>query len=213
MIKLIIFDLDGTLVDSSVDLTNALNYALEPCGLEKLSVQQTKSLVGEGITKLIENLLGPGRRGMHVDMLDRFMDYYSSHLIDYTKPYPGVAETLACLGGYKKAVVSNKREALSRDVLQGLGLLPYFDAVLGSDSAGEKKPSPIPLLRVMQMLSCDPGETVIIGDSNFDIEAGKAAGTRTCAVTYGFRDVRLLKDADTVIESFSEIPALLGGPS
>ncbi len=213
MIRLIIFDLDGTLVDSSVDLTNALNFALEPSGLEKLTAKQTKQLVGEGITKLIENLLGPERHDMHSGMLDRFMDYYSSHLIDHTRPYPGVTETLAGLCDYKKAVVSNKRESLSREVLQRLGLLTYFDLVFGSDSAGAKKPSPAPLLKAMQVLSCGPRETMIIGDSNFDIEAGKAAGTSTCAVTYGFRDVRLLQGADSFIESFSEIPALLSGRS
>ncbi len=211
MLKLIIFDLDGTLVDSSVDLTNALNYAIEPCALEKLTVTQTKSLVGEGITKLLENLLGPKRLTMHAHILSRFMDYYSSHLIDHTTLYPGVTETLARLGDYKKAVISNKREALSREVLQGLGLLQHFDAVLGSDSAGEKKPSPKPLLKVMQMLSSAPWETVIIGDSNFDIEAGKAAGTTTCAVTYGYRDGSLLEDADLMIDMFSEIPRVLAG--
>jgi len=213
MIKLIIFDLDGTLVDSIVDLTNALNYATEPSGLEKLTAQQTKQLVGEGITKLIENLLGPDRLAMHADMLGRFMDYYSSHLIEYSKPYPGVIETLASLCDYKKAVVSNKREILSREVLQGLGLLPFFDLVLGSDSAGAKKPSPAPLLKVMQILSCAPRETMIIGDSNFDIEAGKSAGTTTCAVTYGYRDVSLLQDADIIINKFSDIPGVLRGRS
>jgi phosphoglycolate phosphatase len=211
MIKLIIFDLDGTLVDSIADLTNALNYAIEASGLEKLTTQQTKQLVGEGITKLIENLLGPDRLSIHAGMLSRFMDYYSTHLIDHTRPYPGVTETLAGLGNYKKAVVSNKREALSREVLQGLGLLSYFDLVLGSDSADAKKPSPAPLLKVMQMLSCEPRETVIIGDSNFDIESGKAAGTATCAVTYGYRDISYLKDADMIITMFSDIPGALRG--
>jgi len=211
MIKLIIFDLDGTLVDSSVDLTNALNYAIEPCSLEKLTVAQTKGLVGEGITKLLQNLLGPERLSLHADILSKFMDYYSSHLIDHTTPYPGVTETLDSLRDYKKAVISNKYEALSREVLKGLGLLQHFDAVLGSDSTGEKKPSPQPLLKVMQMFSCAPWETVIIGDSNFDIEAGKAAGATTCAVTYGYRDVSFLKDADLMIDMFSEIPGILTG--
>ncbi|MBI5847120.1 MAG: HAD-IA family hydrolase [Nitrospirae bacterium] len=211
MIKLIIFDLDGTLVDSSIDLTNALNYAIEPYALEKLTEAQTKRLVGEGITKLLENLLGPERLAMHAPTLVRFMDYYSSHLLDHTAPYPGVAETLANLRNYKKAVISNKREALSTEVLQGLGLLQHFDAVLGSDSTGQKKPSPMPLLKVMQMLSVGPEETVIIGDSNFDIEAGKAAGTVTCAVTYGYRDAALLQDADFIIDTFPEILEIVAG--
>ncbi|MBI5633519.1 MAG: HAD-IA family hydrolase [Nitrospirae bacterium] len=209
MIKLIIFDLDGTLVDSSVDLTNALNYAIEPCGIEKLTAKQTKGLVGEGITKLIEDLLGPDRCDVHSLTLDRFMSYYSDHLVDFTVPYSGVVDTLKDLSSFRKAVVSNKRESLSKAVLGDLGLLRYFDLVLGSDSVGEKKPSPKPLMKVMEALSCRPSDTVIVGDSNFDIEAGRAAGTLTCAVTYGYRDARLLKNADMHIDCFHDLLGLL----
>lgn len=211
MLKLIIFDLDGTLVDSSVDLTNALNYAIEPCAIKKLTVAQTKSLVGEGITTLIEKLLGPDRHDLRHQILDRFMSHYSDHLVDFTLPYPGVAETLNDMSLFKKAVISNKREVLSRTVLEKLGLMQYFDAVLGSDSVGEKKPSPRPLMKVMDTLCCRPDETIIVGDSNFDIEAGKAAGTMTCAVAYGFRDVSLLQAADLVVDAFSDIPVVLAG--
>jgi len=209
MIKLIIFDLDGTLVDSSVDLTNALNYAIEPYDIERLTVQRTISLVGEGITRLIEKLLGPEREHIRQEVLDRFMDYYSAHLVDFTKPYAGVPETLALLQLYRKAVISNKRESLSKKVLEELGLLKHFDAVLGSDSVGEKKPSPRPLLKVMEMFSCSAAETVIVGDSNFDIEAGKAAGIRTIAVSYGFRPMSLLQQADRIIAHIQELPPVL----
>lgn len=205
MIRLIIFDLDGTLVDSSIDLTNALNYAVEPYDMEKMTVQRTKSLVGEGITRLIEKLLGRERLDIRQSVMDRFMEYYSAHLTDFTKPYDGVPETLAVLDRYKKAVISNKREALTQNVLRELGLLPYFDAVLGSDSVEEKKPSPKPLLKVMELFSCAKGETVIVGDSNFDIDAGRAAGIFTVAVSYGFRDAELLQQADHIIAHFPEL--------
>jgi phosphoglycolate phosphatase len=209
MMKLIICDLDGTLVDSSIDLTNALNYAVEPYDIEKMTVQKTKSLVGEGITRLIEKLLGEEMIAIRQAVMDRFMEYYAAHLVDFTKPYAGVPETLAILHCYKKAVISNKREALTRRVLQELGLLPYFDMVLGSDSVDEKKPSPKPLLKVMDMFSCNAGETVIVGDSNFDIAAGKAAGTYTVAVSYGFRDAGLLQEADRIIARFQDLPLVL----
>ena len=208
-IRLLIFDLDGTLVDSSIDLTNALNNAIGPYGLETLTVQKTISLVGEGITKLIEKLLGPEHAGIRTEVQDRFMEYYSAHLVEFTRPYPGVPETLAALPQYKKAVISNKREFLSRRVLQDLGLLRYFDAVLGSDSVEAKKPSPQPLIKVMEMLSCSSGETVIVGDSNYDIDAGKAAGVRTVAVSYGYRDRSLLQGADVIIERFRDIGRVL----
>jgi len=209
MIKLIIFDLDGTLVDSSVDLTYALNYAIEPYDIDRLTVQKTISLVGEGITRLIEKLLSPDKIDIRQHVMDRFMEYYSAHLVDYSKSYAGVPETLAALYIYNKAVISNKREALSKKVLLELGLSQYFDVVLGSDSVGEKKPSPKPLLKVMEMFSCSPGETVIVGDTNYDIEAGKAAGAGTIAVSYGYRDASLLYQADRIIARFQELPLVL----
>jgi phosphoglycolate phosphatase len=208
-IRLIIFDLDGTLVDSSADLTNALNHAIEPYGFEMLTVERTKSLVGEGITRLIEKLLGPGRAGMKQDVLDRFMEYYTRHLVDFTKPYPGVPETLLKLDKYKKAVISNKRESLSRRLLEELGLSHFFDVILGSDSVEEKKPSPKPLEKVMSMLSCGSGETVIVGDSNYDIDAGRAAGVKTIAVSYGYRDISLLRDADCILDAFDDLTRVL----
>ena len=109
-IKLIIFDLDGTLVNSSVDITNALNYAIGPYGLEKLTVARTISLVGEGVTSLIGKLLGQSAADRKNVVLNRFLDYYSEHLTDFTVPYPGVRETLEMLGDYRKAVISNKRD-------------------------------------------------------------------------------------------------------
>jgi phosphoglycolate phosphatase len=209
MIRLIIFDLDGTLVDSSVDLTNALNFATAPYGMGQLSVQETKSLVGEGITRLVERLLGTERSSIRQEVMDRFMEYYSAHLADFTRPYDGVPEVLALLHRYDRAVISNKREALSKRLLLDLGLLHFFDAVLGSDSVGEKKPSPKPVLRVMEMLSRNADQTVIVGDSNYDIEAGRAAGVGTIAVSYGYREVSLLQQADVIIGRFQDLPSAL----
>lgn len=208
-IKLIIFDLDGTLVNSSIDITNALNYAVEPYGLEKLTVERTISLVGEGVTRLIEKLLGerwPDLRGV---VLERFLEHYSEHLTDFTVPYPGVPETLKTLGNYRMAVISNKRADLSRRLLENLGLAGFFEIIWGSDSVPEKKPSPVPVLEMLKKVSCGPDEAVIVGDSNFDIEAGKAAGVRTVAVSYGYRDVKLLQDADFIIDSIRKLPSRL----
>ena len=121
-IKLIIFDLDGTLVNSIADITNALNYAIGPYGFEQLTVERTISLVGEGITRLIEKLVGQKADLKATDLKDvvlkRFLEYYSEHLTDFTVPYPGVPETLEMLGNYRKAVISNKREDLSRRLLE-----------------------------------------------------------------------------------------------
>src|SRR3990172_5157521 len=163
-IKLIIFDLDGTLVNSSVDITNALNYAIGPYGPEALTVEKTIGLVGEGLTRLIEKLLGERLAGIRDVVLDRFLEHYSEHLTDFTLPYPGVRETLEMLGAYRKAVISNKREDLSRRVLENLELSGYFDIIWGSDSVPEKNPSPVPVLEMLKKLSFRPGEAVIVGD-------------------------------------------------
>jgi len=208
-INLIIFDLDGTLVNTSVDIMNALNYAIAPYGLDQLNVARTISMVGEGVSTLISRLLGQSGAELKSEVLKRFLDYYSVHLNDFSFPYPGVRETLEVLGGYRKTVISNKRTDLSRRLLENLGLAGYFDFIWGSDSVPEKKPSPVPVLEMLKKVGCTFDEAVIVGDSNFDIEAGRAAGVRTVAVSYGFRDASFLKDADFIINSMTELPSML----
>ncbi len=210
-LELIIFDLDGTLVDSSMDITNALNYAITPYGHKPLTVDDTIKIVGEGLTRLIEKILGDNNAPIKDAVLDRFIKYYTEHLTDFTRPYPGVTKTLQMLGGYKKAIISNKRESLSKKLLEQLGLMKFFDVVLGSDSAPEKKPSPAPVKKVLEILGIEPHRAIIVGDSDFDIQAGKGAGLITVAVTYGFRDRETLKDADFLIDSIGELLTLIAG--
>lgn len=209
MLKLLIFDLDGTLADTGRDITDALNYALAPFGVRTYSIEETKAMVGSGISKLLASLLPVNDEGTSRLVTDRFISYYSEHVVDYTSAYPFVKETLAQLDSYKKAVVSNKREALSKEVLKGISILQHFDIVWGSDSVRAMKPSPVPILDMMNMFNVLPEETVIIGDSNYDVEAGKAAGIKTIAVTYGFRSRDMLKDADFIIDRFDDLPNIL----
>ncbi len=208
-IKLIIFDLDGTLVDTSIDITNALNYALKPYGLKNLTVDDTVKMVGEGITRLIEKLLGDEKIQARDDVIKKFLDYYSEHLIDYSSVYPYVKETLDKLDGYKRAVISNKREYLSTELLGKLDLLKYFNLVIGSDTTPEKKPSAIPVIHAVTKLGVSPQESIIVGDSSYDIEAGKKAGLKTVAVTYGYRERQYLMDADYMIDSMEKLLELL----
>lgn len=218
MLKLLIFDLDGTLADTGQDITNALNYALNPFGTKEFSVEQTKAMVGSGISKLLESLvpadaaipesytLENRKTDSPADLvITRFLEYYDNHLIENTVAYPSVKETLAKLGDYKKAVLSNKREVYSKRVLEGIGIFQYFDVVLGSDSVREKKPSPVPIFDLMKTYKVSKEETLIIGDSNYDIEAGKAAGIKVVAVTYGFRSMEFLRDADFIIDTFDKL--------
>ena len=208
-IQLVIFDLDGTLIDSRVDITNALNYALEPYSFAQLSVEDTVKMIGEGITRLIEKLVGERDTSMKADVTERFLTYYTQHILDYTREYPGVRDTLEKLSSYQKAVISNKNESLSRRVLDGLDLSHYFDVIIGSDTTRERKPSPVPILKVLSELHVQSGEALIVGDSNYDVDAGKAAGITTVAVTYGYRPRELIAHADFLIDRMADLVPLL----
>lgn len=208
-IKAIIFDLDGTLVDTSIDITRALNYAIKPFGLHELNVSDTIRLVGEGIGRLVEKVLGEEKARHKADAIRRFLDFYSEHLTDFSRIYPDVRETLEKLGGYKKAVISNKKESLSVELLDRLNLLKYFEFVIGGDSTTEPKPSPVPVMHALSRLGIVAEECIMVGDSNYDIEAGKKAGLRTVSVTYGYRDRELLKSADFLIDRLSDLMPLI----
>ena len=217
MIKLLIFDLDGTLADTSHDITDSINFALEPFGNKPYPVEEIKAMVGSGITSLLRSLTrsddhaktGNSERNRFEIAAKRFLDFYSAHLLDQTVAYPGVKETLLKLGHYKKTVLSNKREEYSIKILAGLDILDSLNAVYGSDSLSEKKPSPVPVLEILDRFTVSCDEAVIIGDSDFDIKAARAAGLRSIAVTYGFRSREKLKDADFMINSFEELLKIL----
>jgi phosphoglycolate phosphatase len=209
-LKLIIFDLDGTLVDSSVDISNALNYSIAPYGIGQVSVKETLTLVGEGVTRLIEKLITKRGRRLEIPVLvARFMDYYATHLADNTVAYPSVPDVLEKLRKFRKAIISNKSESLSLQVLDSLGLRQFFDFVAGADTLSKKKPSPEPILEVLSRFAVSPRETVIVGDSIYDVEAGRAAGIRTVAAMYGFGAPGFSRNADFEIGSMGDLPLLL----
>jgi phosphoglycolate phosphatase len=204
--KLLIFDLDGTLVDSSADISNALNYAIKPFGIAPVSVAETITLVGEGVTRLIGKLLD--KRGSEIDLallLERFLRHYSAHFADLTRPYPGTEEVLTTLSGYKKAIISNKLESLSLQVLDALDLRKYFDYVAGADTVAQKKPSPEPVFSALSRFAATPEEALLVGDSIYDIDAGRAAGVRTVAALYGYGSPGFAAKADHEIKNITEL--------
>ena len=208
-IKLIMFDLDGTLVDTAQDIRNALNFALKPYDLKSLTMEDTIKMIGEGVSRLVEKVLPLEKMHLKIDVMNRFLEYYSEHLIDNSKEYPHIKETLENLTYLKKAVISNKREDLSKRLLEELSLSEYFDLIIGSDTAGERKPSAVPILYVISKLGESPEESIIVGDSHYDIEAGKNAGIKTVAVTYGYRPRESLLKADYIIDDIRELVPLL----
>ena len=201
-------------MDSARDLAESLNHAISGYRSNgPFSVLQVKALVGEGVTRLIEKALGEGNLENAHEVRARFLEHYHEHITDYTRLYPGMREALYALSGCKRAVVSNKNEALSVKVLRNLEIIQYFDAVLGSDSAVETKPSPVPLQEAMKRLGYNPGQCVMVGDSDLDIQAGKRAGVTTCAVTWGFRSRELLErfNPDLIIDHPVDLVSFFGG--
>jgi phosphoglycolate phosphatase len=210
---LIIFDLDGTLVDTGEDLAAALNFAVTPLGISALSVAETVSLVGEGLSRLIEKILKPrGLMEHHTGAMKNFLAYYSAHLTDNSRAYPGVARTLEVLkqAGILLAVLSNKREDLSTQLLDELGLAGYFALIAGSDTVPEKKPSPEAVKFVLRKFGCEPSRALMVGDSSYDIEAAEGAGVQVAAATWGFRARETLSGADYLIERIEDIFPIIG---
>lgn len=205
-IKLIIFDLDGTLINSIEDITNALNYAFGPYGVNDLTTTEVTALVGEGPSKLIRDVLTERNLDADKEMLvTRFLDYYTSHPTDKTVLYPGAREMLEALKTVKMAIVTNKTEELSRDILKKFDLDTYFDLVVAVDTIAERKPAPGPVIHVLSAFNVAPENAIIVGDSTIDIQTGIASFVRTVAVTHGYGRDGFQKEADFEISSLPEL--------
>lgn len=207
--RLLVFDLDGTLVDSRADLAASANHLRAAWSMPPLPEAEVGKLIGHGLGKLVRGLLSiedshEVERGMDV-----FRRHYREHCLDRTRLYEGVLETLAALDGRAMAVVTNKPKSFTDQILLGLGIASRFGLVLGADSTPKRKPDPMPILVAMERLGATPRETLVVGDSDTDVIAGKAAGARTCGVTYGIGDVAVLRGhaPDHLIDRF---PDLLG---
>ncbi|MFO7309380.1 MAG: phosphoglycolate phosphatase [Pseudomonadota bacterium] len=212
--KAILFDLDGTLVDSVRDLTDVLNIFLAEEGLPQVSLEKVKSMIGDGAAKLVERALVAtggdlGRLSAHVG---RFLAIYEAGASRHTVPYPGVREALEELSrrGLKLAVVTNKPYAATMDILAALDLTGFFGAVVGGDSLPERKPHPAPLLAALSQLAVPPEAAIMVGDNYHDVEAAHAAGVRAFAVTYGYshRPHHEL-GAERLLDNMAELPALI----
>ena len=210
--RLFIFDLDGTLVDSRADLVTSLNLALARLGHPRLSSELIGGFVGEGVDKLIERAIhaSTGRKPESDEIRETaqiYMDEYEGHLLDETRLRDQGAQALNALSGAELAVVTNKPENFTRRILDGLGVGNMFSIILGGDSVERRKPEPDALIYAMEFCRVAPWETVMIGDSLTDIQAGKAANTITCAILGGFRpDEELLASgSDYLINNLLQI--------
>lgn len=190
--KVALFDLDGTLIDSREDLALAVNLTRQDFGLLPKSTPEVVACVGEGVRALIERAI-PEKPELWKAMLECQRAHYLAHCLDNTKLYPGTAEMLATLRaeGWRLAVVTNKPGPVTRHILDGLGILPYFGAVVGGGDCPLLKPDPAPLLLAASQMGVTlDASDWMVGDNFTDLEAGRRAGIRRCFCRFGFGDAR-----------------------
>lgn len=205
-----LFDLDGTLIDSKLDLVNSVNFMLREMQREVLPLATVASYIGHGAPRLVADALGPDaleadrKRGLEI-----FLAHYSEHNLDATRAYPGVLEGLQALQDRPMAVLTNKPAKMSVEILEALGLLKYFRAVYGGDSFEKKKPDPAGAQSILKNLGAHPQEAAMVGDSDVDIKTARNAGMFAIGVNYGFgQHDRNVQPADLYVDSLQEIASL-----
>ena len=203
-----IFDLDGTLIDSKVDIANSVNYTLKRLRLPELQNSLIYSYVGNGVLPLLEEALTTSNKKDSItDALKIFRAHYSEHLLDTTHLYPGVMEILEHFSGANMGVLSNKPERYVQKILKGLNVDRFFLLAIGGDTLKTKKPDPEGIQMILNRFGSDPAKIVIVGDGGVDIETGKKVGIHTCGASYGLRDRQELVDAlaETIIDNIMEL--------
>lgn len=210
-VKALVFDLDGTLIDSKRDLVVAVNATRGYMRLEPLSDELVSSYVGEGMQKLIERAMGEGITPAQIEAaMAFFLDYYHGHMLDHTVTYPGVREGLAALQERPLAVLTNKPVKFSRAILNGLGLAGYFRQVYGGNSFERKKPDPTGMNALLDEFGLKPREAMMVGDSIIDVQTARNAGTWAAGVAYGLGSASLgAFPPDVLLDSLAQLPALV----
>jgi phosphoglycolate phosphatase len=209
---LAIFDLDGTLIDSKLDLVHSVNATRAHMGLDPLAHELIFSYVGNGAPMLIRRSLPDASEEECTRALEFFIHYYHYHRLDYTTLYPGVEATLRDLhaGGVMLAVLTNKPVRISNAIVEGLGVADLFVEVLGGNSFETKKPDPVGILHLLNRTGASPTRTLMVGDSSVDIQTAVNAGVASCGVTYGFRPETLASPSPTyLIDRFSDLRGMV----
>jgi len=228
-LRLLVFDLDGTLIDSRQDLCNSVNATLVHFGLKTLPDEAIAGFIGDGAAMLIRRALSiPGEMPTEIAApgeaffdaaFGYFLEYYRAHKLDFTRCYAGVAEALAELTrmpdgeSRRMAVLTNKPVGPARAICEGLGLSPYFFSVYGGDSFANKKPDPMGLLRLMAEAGVAPEETLMIGDSDVDVKTARNAGAWVLGCSFGLSPETVeLAGPDVLVDHASEWVLALNAP-
>jgi phosphoglycolate phosphatase len=207
--ELVFFDLDGTLADTCIDIANGVNFALKGLGFKPLELERIRRHIGGGAKLLIQRCLP----GIEEPLLEKayqiFLRYYAEHLVDNTTLYPHVSDVLKQLKGLRKAVVTNKPEAMSKEILKHFGILGLFYRVAGGDTFIRKKPDPEPVLTLIQECNVKGEGCLMVGDTHADIQMARAARIKVCAVTYGYHGGMDLTGADFLADSFPQVGKII----
>lgn len=216
--RTVVFDLDGTLVDTAPDLIAALNFVLDREGLPPVPLKSARNMIGAGARKLIERGLEVDGRPVSVSDLDRltrdFIDYYAAHIADASLPFEGLEAALDDLGaqGYQFAVCTNKLEWLSKRLLDQLGLSGRFSAICGADTFGVSKPDPVILQQTVARAGGHIGSTIMVGDAGPDVGVARRAGVPVIGVEFGYTDVPIAElKPDLLIGHMRELPRAVSG--
>jgi len=212
--RIVVFDLDGTLVDTAPDLINALNFVLGREGMPPVPLHAARNMIGAGARKLIERGLELDGRIMSVGDIDRmfrdFIDYYSAHIADASRPFEGLESALDELSGrgFRFAVCTNKLEGLSKLLLGQLGLSSRFDAICGADTFGVSKPDPVILRETVARAGGLVAEAIMVGDAGPDIGVARRAGIPVIGVEFGYTEIPIADlEPDRLIGHMRELPA------
>jgi phosphoglycolate phosphatase len=210
-LRALIFDLDGTLIDSKLDLIHSVNAMLREMKRPQLAAETISGYIGHGAPQLVARALGGTATEEELKRaLQFFLSYYEEHKMDNTCAYPGVAETLAQVSHVPMAVLTNKPVRISVRILNSLGLAKYFRVIYGGNSFESKKPDPLGANKILREFDIAAREALIVGDSEVDIQTARNAGTQAAAVNYGFGvHDRAAYPADIYLDTFSDLGDIL----
>ena len=219
-IAAVVWDLDGTLVDSAADIATSLNRLLVENDLDALDETRIRNMIGEGVAVLIRR--GFEAHGVTPDggrlaqLVERFLVIYAEVATASTRLFPGARKALQSLSdaGLRQAICTNKPESITRQVLEGLDIAGYFDVVIGGDTLPRNKPDPLPLQTALESLQAAPGRSLMVGDSAIDVQTAHAAGVGVAFVTFGYGPgPSHPHEADYLIDDFTDLPAVVAGHS
>jgi phosphoglycolate phosphatase len=210
-VRALIFDLDGTLIDSKLDLIHSVNAMLREMKRPLLAAETISGYIGHGAPQLVARALGGAATEEELkNALQFFLGYYEEHKMDNTCAYPGVAETLAQLSRIPMAVLTNKPARISARILNSLGLEKYFRAIYGGNSFESKKPDPFGVNKILQEFGIAAREALLVGDSEVDVQTARNAGMLAAAVNYGFGvHDRAANPADIYLDRFADLAGVV----